>query len=105
MLANGGRLVKPTLLEGLKSDLGPRVISKEVADNSLLAQGCCNGWDSINSRRWRVFCWWQDGADKPSAQGGYHKEKNITNFASIFPINEPKYVLVITLDEAQDTLV
>ena len=42
-------------------------------------------------------------ADKPSAQGGYDKEKNITNFASIFPINEPKYVLVVTLDEAQDT--
>ena len=42
-------------------------------------------------------------ADKPSSQGGDDKEKNITNFASIFPINEPKYVLVVTLDEAQDT--
>ena len=25
------------------------------------------------------------------------------NFASIFPLHEPKYVLVVTLDEAQDT--
>ena len=34
-LANGGRLVKPTLLEGKKFDLGPQVFAKEVAEISL----------------------------------------------------------------------
>ena len=31
-LANGGRLVNPTLLQEVKPVLGPRVISKEVAE-------------------------------------------------------------------------
>ena len=105
MLANGGRLVKPTLLEELKSDLGPRVISKRVADNSLaMLRGVVTGGTASIADVSGYFVGGKTGtADKPSAQGGYDKEKNITSFASIFPIDEPKYVLVIALDEAQDT--
>ena len=105
MLANGGRLVKPTLLEEVKSDLGPRVISKRVADNSLaMLRGVVTGGTASIADVSGYFVGGKTGtADKPSAQGGYDKEKNITNFASIFPINEPKYVLVVTLDEPQDT--
>ena len=105
MLANGGRLVKPTLLEDLKPDLGPRIISKEVADNSLaMLRGVVMAGTASIADVDGYFVGGKTGtADKPSSQGGYDKEKNITNFASIFPINEPKYVLVVTLDEAQDT--
>jgi cell division protein FtsI (penicillin-binding protein 3) len=42
-------------------------------------------------------------ADKPSAQGRYEKDKVIATFASIFPAHDPKYVLVVTLDEPEDT--
>lgn len=105
MLANGGRLVKPTLLEEVKSDLGPRVISKRVADNSLaMLRGVVTGGTASIADVSGYFVGGKTGtADKPSAQGGYDKEKNITSFASIFPIDDPKYVLVIALDEAQDT--
>jgi cell division protein FtsI (penicillin-binding protein 3) len=105
MLANGGRLVKPTLLEEVRSDLGPRVISKEVADTSLaMLRGVVTGGTASIADLSGYFVGGKTGtADKPSAQGGYDKEKNITSFASIFPIDEPKYVLVIALDEAQDT--
>ena len=105
MLANGGRLVKPTLLEEVKSDLGPRIISKRVADNSLaMLRGVVTGGTASIADVSGYFVGGKTGtADKPSAQGGYDKEKNITSFASIFPIDEPKYVLVIALDEAQDT--
>ncbi len=105
MLANGGRLVKPTLLEEVKSNLGPRVVSKEVADKGLamLRGVVMDGTASIADVSGYFVGGKTGTADKPSAQGGYDKEKNITNFASIFPINEPKYVLVVTLDEAEDT--
>ena len=105
MLANGGRLVKPTIIEGVKSDLGPRVISKEVAHNSLaMLRGVVLGGTASIADVSGYFVGGKTGtADKPSAQGGYDKEKNITSFASIFPIDEPKYVLVVALDEAQDT--
>ena len=105
MLANGGRLVKPTLLEEAKSNLGPQIISKEVADNGLamLRGVVMDGTASIADVSGYFVGGKTGTADKPSPQGGYDKDKNITNFASIFPIDAPKYVLVVALDEAQDT--
>ena len=104
-LANGGRLVKPTLLEEEKLGLGQQIISKEVAKNSLamLRGVVTEGTASLADVNGYFVAGKTGTADKPSAQGGYDKEKNITSFASIFPIHEPKYVLVVTLDEAQDT--
>ncbi len=104
-LANGGRLVKPTLLEEEKLGLGQQIISQEVAKNSLamLRGVVTEGTASLADVNGYFVAGKTGTADKPSAQGGYDKEKNITSFASIFPIHEPKYVLVVTLDEAQDT--
>ncbi len=38
-------------------------------------------------------------ADKPKATGGYYHDKVINTFASMFPASDPKYVLIVTLDE------
>ena len=38
-------------------------------------------------------------ANKVKPNGGYYKKKNITTFASVFPVERPKYVLLVTLDE------
>ena len=38
-------------------------------------------------------------ADKPNASGGYARDKTISTFAAFFPAGDPKYVLVIALDE------
>ena len=39
-------------------------------------------------------------ADKPKRSGGgYHDEKVIATFASAFPAHNPKYVLIVSLDE------
>ena len=42
-------------------------------------------------------------ADKPKPSGGYYEEKIIATFAAMFPANDPKYVLVVTLDEPVET--
>ena len=42
-------------------------------------------------------------ADKPKPTGGYYDDKVINTFASIFPIDNPKYVLIVTLDEPVET--
>ncbi|MEM7438503.1 MAG: penicillin-binding transpeptidase domain-containing protein, partial [Pseudomonadota bacterium] len=42
-------------------------------------------------------------ADKPKPGGGYHDDKVIATFASVFPADDPKYVLVVTLDEPSIT--
>ena len=38
-------------------------------------------------------------ADKVRPNGGYYKDRVIATFASVFPVDEPRYVLVVTLDE------
>lgn len=42
-------------------------------------------------------------ADKPEPGGGYYEDKVIATFASLFPADDPKYVLVVTLDEPVET--
>ena len=42
-------------------------------------------------------------ADKPKPTGGYYEDKVINTFASVFPAHDPKYVLVVTLDEPVET--
>ena len=42
-------------------------------------------------------------ADKAKATGGYYEDKVIATFASVFPTDEPQYVLVVTLDEPVET--
>ncbi|MEO1276146.1 MAG: penicillin-binding protein 2 [Pseudomonadota bacterium] len=41
-------------------------------------------------------------ADKPKHTGGYHEDKVIATFASVFPAHDPEYVLVVSLDEPED---
>ncbi|MEL7089404.1 MAG: penicillin-binding transpeptidase domain-containing protein, partial [Planctomycetota bacterium] len=42
-------------------------------------------------------------ADKPKPRGGYYTDRVIATFASVFPAEDPKYVLVVTLDEPLET--
>ncbi|PTE20030.1 cell division protein FtsI, partial [Cereibacter changlensis JA139] len=42
-------------------------------------------------------------ADKPKPSGGYWNDKVINTFASTFPASDPKYVLILTLDEPVET--
>jgi cell division protein FtsI (penicillin-binding protein 3) len=43
-------------------------------------------------------------ADKPKERGGgYYEDKVIATFATIFPAHDPKYALVVTLDEPVET--
>ena len=41
-------------------------------------------------------------SDKHNSKGGYHDDKVLATFASFFPSLDPKYVLVVTLDEPED---
>lgn len=42
-------------------------------------------------------------ADKQKPTGGYHKDKVMANFAGAFPMNDPRYVIVVSLDEPVET--
>jgi len=40
-------------------------------------------------------------ADKPKPSGGYWRDRTLVTFAGAFPMDDPRYVFVVTLDEAR----
>ncbi|MDE4173926.1 penicillin-binding protein 2 [Phaeobacter sp. PT47_59] len=100
-IANGGFQVNPTVLKQQGPQHGERVLSDEAARaaRTMLRRVVTEGTASFA----RVPGYQVGGktgtADKPKPRGGYYEDKVIATFASIFPSDDPKYVLVVTLDE------
>ncbi|MBW3243178.1 penicillin-binding protein 2 [Epibacterium sp. DP7N7-1] len=102
-LANGGRLVQPTILKQNGPQMGERIVSEEVARASLdmLRGVVSSGTASMADVSGYSVGGKTGSADKPKPMGGYYKDKVIATFAAVFPTDEPKYVLIVTLDEPE----
>lgn len=104
-IANGGTRVTPTLLRQPAWQTGERVLSPEVAAAAMgmLRQVVTRGTASFGEVAGYEVAGKTGTADKPNPQGGYYDDKVIATFASVFPANDPRYVLVVTLDEPVET--
>ncbi|WP_166416205.1 peptidoglycan D,D-transpeptidase FtsI family protein [Cochlodiniinecator piscidefendens] len=100
---NGGLRIEPTLLRQDGPRLGPRVVSAETsaAARSMLRQVVSRGTASFGEVPGYEVGGKTGTADKPRPQGGYYEDRTIATFASIFPASDPRYVLVVTLDEPE----
>lgn len=105
-LANGGHAVRPTILKQEGANYGPRVMSAEVAAASvmMLRKVVTDGTASMGEVPGYFVAGKTGTADKPKPTGGYYEDKVINTFASVFPAHDPKYVLVVTLDEPVETM-
>jgi cell division protein FtsI (penicillin-binding protein 3) len=103
-MLNGGTLVKPTLLKVEHPTVGPRIVSEATSEKLrvMLRDVVTNGTASLGNVKGYDVGGKTGTADKPDPQGGYYKDRVISTFASVFPSHDPKYVLVVTLDEPQD---
>lgn len=104
-ILNGGFRVTPTLVKQQAPQLGERVVSQEVslAARSMLRQVVTRGTASLGEVPGYAVGGKTGTADKPDPKGGYYEEKIIATFAGVFPANDPKYVLVVTMDEPVET--
>lgn len=104
-IANGGIKVTPTILRRDEPMSGPRVMREEVAAQSveMLRQVVTRGTASLGEVPGYAVAGKTGTADKPRRSGGYYDDKVVNTFASIFPANDPKYVLIVTLDEPVET--
>ena len=102
IISNGGYKIKPTLIKKDKNlKKGDQIISKENSKkiNSILRkivtteQGTAN---LANIEGYEIAG--KTGTAQKSIRGKYSKKK-INTFASIFPVSDPKYVLIVLLDE------
>jgi cell division protein FtsI (penicillin-binding protein 3) len=102
----GGRKVTPTLLKQAYVAPGPQVVTEQASAQmrrmvrDVVARGTASfgevpGYD-VGGKT--------GTADKPKENGGgYYKDRVIATFASIFPASDPRYVLIVTLDEPSET--
>ena len=102
-IANGGLKVKPTLLKGTRKSEPLRVLSADIAAASLqmLRNVVTLGTASMAEVSGYAVAGKTGTADKP-VKGGYDTDKVIATFASVFPAYDPKFVLVVALDEPED---
>ncbi|MFO6462763.1 peptidoglycan D,D-transpeptidase FtsI family protein [Jannaschia sp. KMU-145] len=103
-LLNGGTRVRPTLLaRSAVPDPGARVVSTRVSAEArhMLRQVVMRGTASMGEVPGYQVGGKTGTADKPKHTGGYWDDKVITTFASVFPAQDPKFVLVVTLDEPE----
>tara|TARA_A100000164_G_scaffold376368_1_gene413268 strand:- start:2814 stop:4499 length:1686 start_codon:yes stop_codon:yes gene_type:complete len=101
IIANGGYQIYPTLINNDKNLKRERLLKKDVSNkiNSILRKIVTSkeGTASLaNVEGYEVGG--KTGTAQKSAIGGYSKDK-INTFVSIFPISNPKYSLVVMLDE------
>ncbi|MAQ86136.1 MAG: cell division protein FtsI [Maritimibacter sp.] len=104
-LTNGGTKVTPTLVKQAYRIPGPRIVSEETsaAARAMLRAVVTRGTASFADVPGYGVAGKTGTADKPRPNGGYYDDKVITTFASVFPVDDPKYVLVVTLDEPVET--
>lgn len=101
-LVNGGYRVEPTLLRQTKPrPTGKQVLSAKTSAQirGLMRQVVVRGTASLGEAEGYEVGGKTGTADKPNPSGGYYENKVISTFASAFPMSDPKYVLVVTLDE------
>lgn len=101
-IANGGLKVSPSIIA---SDARPgeadRVVSEETSMQvrDMLRKVVVRG----TAKRADVEGYEVGGktgtADKPLPNGGYARDKTIGTFAGVFPASDPRFVMVIALDE------
>ena len=104
-MVNGGTLYQPTILDW-QSELPPpgtEVISTETSDTMRLLTHLVVQYGS--GRKAQVDGYLIGGktgtAEKLDSNGGYAEDLLLSSFAAAFPIDDPEYVILVSIDEPQ----
>jgi cell division protein FtsI (penicillin-binding protein 3) len=106
-VANGGILVKPTILakDPDTPEDGVRVMQTSTSDimRKLMRLVVTDGF----GKSAEVAGYYPGGktgtAEKVAAHGGYKKHANVAAFMSVFPMNAPRFAVYMMLDEPHAT--
>lgn len=102
-LMNGGTLLEPTILKTREhSARKTRVVKKETSDaiRYLARVNAEMGYAKVVNVEGYYVGGMAATANKV-ANGSYSSERMITTFASVFPMDNPEFILMLSLDEPQ----
>ena len=102
-LVNGGIYRQPTVVKRLPGEAsqGKRIVSEKVSDDVrwLMRQVVVNGTGRKADTAYYPVGGKTGTAEKARGRGGYDKNKKLASFIASFPIHDPKYVLLVMVDE------
>lgn len=103
-IVNGGRQVVPTFLKHTADARGPQLISPETSDEmrALLRYVVTDG----SGRKADVPGYdigGKTGSAEKAGPHGYQEHKLVTSFCAVFPIEAPRYLVFVVLDEPHGT--
>lgn len=98
-LVNGGTRVYPTL--SFIPKRGDRVVSQETSAyvRELLREGVVTGTSSLADVPGYSVGGASGTSDARLPNGGFTPDETVTTFAAVFPIEEPRYVVVTLLED------
>jgi cell division protein FtsI (penicillin-binding protein 3) len=100
MVVNGGRRITPTFLKRSDDARGEQVISPEASATmrQLLRYVVTNGTGKLaDIPGYNVGG--KTGSAEKSDHGRYVAHKLLTSFCAVFPIDDPRYIVFVLLDE------
>ncbi|WND01588.1 penicillin-binding protein 2 [Temperatibacter marinus] len=104
-MINGGVLHQPTLLKTSEFVAGKRVISRETSEKmrQLMRLTVKTGTGkNANAKGYRVAG--KTGTARKVIKGQYSRKHTVSSFVAAFPIDDPKYVVFVLLDEPKGYL-
>lgn len=106
-LVNGGELVQPTLIRRLPGEQAPRerVISERTSEQMRwLLRLVVTGGSGRNADAAGYRVIGKTGtANKLDPAGGYDLDKRVASFAGAFPMEDPRYLVFLMVDEPKPT--
>jgi len=99
-IVNGGNFKNPSLLKLNHINEGKRIFKKSTSDiiNKFMKNAILNG-TGRNAATKFIDIGGKTGTAEKAEKGGYSKDKTLTSFVATIPADNPKYVILILMDE------
>lgn len=105
-IINGGHLVTPTLLKKQTSEVrqGPAIISPQTSDamRAMMRAVVTKGTGKTAEVK-GYFVGGKTGTAEKQQGKGYSKSALLSSFIGIFPANDPRYLVLVMIDEPHGT--
>lgn len=104
-LVNGGIKYAPTIVKRDAAPEGERIVSTKTSDaiRALMRLIVVDGSGRQAEAKGYLVGGKTGSAEKITFQGGYSQSSNHTSFVGAFPIDAPRYVVLVMLDEPKGT--
>ena len=104
-VVNGGRRIQPTFLKNPEDSRGEQVVSPQTSATmrSLLRYVVTNGTGKKADVPGYDVGGKTGSAEKSAGRRGYQAHKLVTSFCAVFPAENPRYLVLVVLDEPHGT--